>query len=102
MEWLESSALYKGSLTCPLPEMTFFNITEVPVTAPGYRLSHFPPFLDTKRMWWWTLEKVLATQRLLYPQHRHLPHFTEVYVPRLSLHPNVKFAPNKQTLGKKV
>lgn len=70
MGWLESNALYKGSLTCPLPERTFFNIREVPVTAPGYRLSHFLPFLDTKTMWWWTLEKVLATQRLLYSTHR--------------------------------
>lgn len=70
MERLESNALYKGILTCPLPETTFFNITEVPVTAPGYRLSHFLPFLDTKMRRWWTLEKVLATQRLLYSIHR--------------------------------
>lgn len=96
MDWLGSKSVYKVTLTCHLPETTFYKITEVHVTAPGYRLSPSLPFLGTKKMWWWVVEPVLPTQPTqLCPLHHHLPHFMVMHVPLLGLHPNRKFAPNK-------
>lgn len=94
-----SNSVYKVILTCHLPESTFYSIMLVQVTAPGYRCSPSLPVLCTKKMQWWTLEPV-STKPVptgLCPPHHHLPDFRVTRVPLLSLHPNMEFAPNKET-----